>query len=49
MNIQDLGNGYSRLTAPNGVVDKRTGVVYSEVICKNKDIGYFAAYESSEE
>lgn len=43
MKIEDLGNGYSRLSADNGIIDIRTDKIYSEVIVKNEYIRYFKA------
>lgn len=36
-----LPNGNIKLTAPNGVRDTRTNLVYSEVICRPKEEKYY--------
>lgn len=46
MIIEDLHNGFFRLTAQNGVLCIPTGYVYSEVICKEKDIGKYRGVET---
>lgn len=41
MIIVPYKTGYVKITAPNGVMDIRNKTVYSQVICKTKDIKYF--------
>lgn len=43
MKKEKLPSGLWRLTAPNGVKDKRNGRIYSEVECEEADIKYFVA------
>lgn len=43
-----MANGRIRLSSPNGIVDKRNGAVYSEVICKAQSEKYFIEAESGE-
>lgn len=43
MNIEELTNGYFKLTAENGVLDTRNDFLYSEVITKEKNIKFFKA------
>lgn len=45
MTIEDLHNGFFRLTATNGVKDIRNGVIHSEVVCKENNIKFFVASE----
>lgn len=39
--IKELKNGLIKITADNGVEDKRTNRIYSEVVCNKKDEKYF--------
>lgn len=39
--ITELGNGYVKITYPNGVKDKRNGMVNSEAIVKEEDKDWF--------
>ena len=41
MNIEDLHNGFFRLTASAGVVDIRTGIVHSEAVVLASSIRFF--------
>ena len=45
MNREVLENGLIRLTAPNGVLDTRTNIIHSEVICKEENEHWFVANE----
>lgn len=45
MNKELLPNGFIQLTAPNGVMDTRTGQIHSIVVCKPKNVGFFKAVE----
>lgn len=46
MNIENLPNGYCRLSYDGGFVhDKRTGRLYSKVICSPRNVQHFEAYD----
>lgn len=42
MKIEELKNGLVRLTGDYGIKDIRTERIYSEVICKEKNIRFFS-------
>ena len=46
MNIQELNNGFFRLTSENGILDTRNNEVYSEVVTKEKNIRYFKSVDT---
>jgi len=44
MNIEDLGDGYCKLTVDGGKVrDTRTGRKYRTVVCTERNVQYFEA------
>jgi len=45
MEIEKLNNGFVKLSAPNGVKDKRNGQVYSEVVVKEINVKNFVENE----
>lgn len=42
MKTEVIKQGWVKLTAPNGVADKRNGQVYPVVITRESNAGYFA-------
>ena len=45
---EELENDFVKLTADNGVMDRRTNRVYSEVICKERNIRFFSDADAAE-
>lgn len=44
INVEDLGDGFYRLTNPEGKVrDVRTNRRYSAVVCSERNVRYFEA------
>lgn len=44
MVVEDMGDGYFKLTAPGSKVrDKRTGRKYKTVVCSERNVQYFEA------
>ena len=48
MNREILPNGKIHLTSDIGIMDIRTEVVHSEVVCKEKNEKYFVEVEEDE-